>query len=425
MARAVDPGLAGTPECSQPIPPAMLRTRYERVLRRIPGARARVSGSADEGQPRGRGRGRAARWAGPPRRHEVVQQATELATGVHVAIGPHHERQAAVAVEAAPDPASRQPERDHDPDDQAEERDPDDPLPRVLLGDQQRVVAEAAELDGEVGAIGRCGLAAGQRHRAEADDVGRAVGVRPDGPEREHEQDPRPVARPLEEQLEGDVAAGDRELGEREPGRRVGHRDRPGPQRLARLVADDDVGRRPEPVLVERVAADRQRVVDPDRLVGHLLAVLVDREVGGEVRRPARVEAGGVEAEVAHEEQPRRPDRLHRQRVALGDDQALLVAQPRRHRRGHQEQHEAGVGEQRGHLRSSDDGRRRDRWSRRPSRAARRTGAGGGWRPSRPQRRRRAARGPAASGRSRGPAARPGCRPTGATAAAGGRWCRR
>ena len=52
MARAVDPGLAGTPECSQPIPPAMLRTRYERVLRRFPSVRAgAVAGIGREGQP--------------------------------------------------------------------------------------------------------------------------------------------------------------------------------------------------------------------------------------------------------------------------------------------------------------------------------------------------------------------------------------
>ena len=44
-----------------------------------------------------------------------------------------------------------------------------------------------------------------------------------------------------------------------------------------------DVRRRPEAVLVEREAGDRQRVVDVDRLAGDLLAVLVDGEVGGEV----------------------------------------------------------------------------------------------------------------------------------------------
>ena len=81
--------------------------------------------------------------------------------------------------------------------------------------------------------------------------------------------------------------ARDGELGEREARRRVGHRDRAGPQRLAVGVADDDVRRRPEPVLVERVAADRERVVDPDRLLGDLLAVLVDGEVGREVARLA------------------------------------------------------------------------------------------------------------------------------------------
>ena len=60
-------------------------------------------------------------------------------------------------------------------------------------------------------------------------------------------------------------------VAEREAVGRVGHRDRPVPERLAGRVADHDVRRRPEPVLVERVAADRERVVDPDRLRGDLL----------------------------------------------------------------------------------------------------------------------------------------------------------
>jgi hypothetical protein len=91
------------------------------------------------------------------------------------------------------------------------------------------------------------------------------------------------------------------------------------------LVADHDVRRRPEPVLVERVAADRQRVVDPDDLARDLPAVLVDGEVGGEVARVAGVEAWGVEAEVPHEKQVRRADGLHGEGLALGHHEALLV----------------------------------------------------------------------------------------------------
>ena len=73
------------------------------------------------------------------------------------------------------------------------------------------------------------------------------------------------------------------------PADRVGHRDGARPTAAAPArVAHDQVRRRPEPVLVERVAADRQRVVDPDRLARDLAAVLVDGEVGREVGGLAR-----------------------------------------------------------------------------------------------------------------------------------------
>ena len=85
--------------------------------------------------------------------------------------------------------------------------------------------------------------------------------------------------------------------------------------------------RRSEAVLVERVAGHRQRVVDPDRLARDLLAVLVDRQVGREVARLAGLEAGRLEVEVAHEEEARRPDRLDREGLALGDDETLLVTE--------------------------------------------------------------------------------------------------
>ena len=101
--------------------------------------------------------------------------------------------------------------------------------------------------------------------------------------------------------------------------------------------------RRPEPVLVEGVAGDRQRVVDPDGLARDLLAVLVDREVGREVGRRAGVEAGRLEVEVPDEEQAGRADRLDRQRLALGDDETLLVAEPRGRRGRDEEQDRARV----------------------------------------------------------------------------------
>ena len=68
----------------------------------------------------------------------------------------------------------------------------------------------------------------------------------------------------------------------RSAGPAASHSGRPAASRTTRC------GRRPEPVLVERVAADRQRVVDPDRLARDLLAVVVDGQVGREVGRPAR-----------------------------------------------------------------------------------------------------------------------------------------
>ena len=117
------------------------------------------------------------------------------------------------------------------------------------------------------------------------------------------------------------------------------------------VVADDQVRRGPEAVLVERVASDRQRVVHPDRLAGDLLAIAVDRQVGREVGGIAGLEAGRLEVEVLDEQQAGRADGLDRQRLALGDHQALLVAQPGGHRGREQEQDQAEVGEQRRELR--------------------------------------------------------------------------
>src|SRR4029079_2953832 len=62
---------------------------------------------------------------------EVVDHAPELPADIDVPVGPDHERQAAVAVEAAPDAAPRHPEGDQDPADQEPERRPHDPLPRI------------------------------------------------------------------------------------------------------------------------------------------------------------------------------------------------------------------------------------------------------------------------------------------------------
>ena len=63
------------------------------------------------------------------------------------------------------------------------------------------------------------------------------------------------------------------------------------------------------------------------------------------------VEAGRLEVEVLDQQQAGRADRLDRERAALGHDEPLLVAEPRGHRGGDQEEDEAGVREQRRHLR--------------------------------------------------------------------------
>ena len=65
----------------------------------------------------------------------------------------------------------------------------------------------------------------------------------------------------------------------------------------------------------------------------------------------AGLEAGRLEVEVLDQQQAGRADRLDRERLALGHDQALLVAEPRGDRRRDQEQDQAGVGEERRHLR--------------------------------------------------------------------------
>ena len=139
------------------------------------------------------------------------------------------------------------------------ERRPHEALARVPLRDQEREVAEPAQLDREVRPLGRRGLAAGQRERLEADDLpATRRRSRPTARNGSTSSTPVPVVLALEQQLERDVAAGHGELGEREARGLLGHRDRAGPQRLAVGVADHDVRRRPEAVLVERVAADRR-----------------------------------------------------------------------------------------------------------------------------------------------------------------------
>ena len=100
---------------------------------------------------------------------------------------------------------------------------------------------------------------------------------------------------------------------------------------------------------MERVATDRQRIVDPDRLAGDLLPVLVDGQVRGEVGRLAGLETGRLEVQVLDQQEAGRADRLHRQGGPLRDDQTQFITEPRGHRGREQEEHQAGVGEQGGH----------------------------------------------------------------------------
>ena len=122
-----------------------------------------------------------------------------------------------------------------------------------------------------------------------------------------------PVGLAIEQELQAEVAAGDAErwrTAARRPSRSSGtaasHSTAPA------LSRSDQVRRRAEPVLVERVAADGQRVVDPDRLARDLAAVLVDGEVGREVGGLARVETGRLEVDVLDQQQAGRPDRAGR-----------------------------------------------------------------------------------------------------------------
>ena len=78
-------------------------------------------------------------------RDQRIDQAPELAIEVHLAIRAAHEVEPSIRTQPRPDPATRQVERDRQPDQQRREGRPDDDLAGVPLGDQQRVFAEAAQ----------------------------------------------------------------------------------------------------------------------------------------------------------------------------------------------------------------------------------------------------------------------------------------
>ena len=110
-------------------------------------------------------------------------------------------------------------------------------------------------------------------------------------------------------------------------------------------------GRRwPERVLVEDVAVDLERVVDPDRLARDLLAVLVDREVGAEVGERAVGSPRRLEAEFLTSRLSGVPTGWTGRGLALAQEDDRLEAEGRRDGAAGQEQDQAEMGEQCGQL---------------------------------------------------------------------------
>ena len=94
-------------------------------------------------------------------------------------------------------------------------------------------------------------------------------------------------------------------------GTAASHSGRPAASRTTRCGAG------PEAVLVERVTADRQRIVDSNGLASDLDAVLVHRQVRREVARLPGRQPGRIEAKVLDQQQSGRPDGLDGQRLAF------------------------------------------------------------------------------------------------------------
>ena len=231
-----------------------------------------------------RGVERRAARAGPPRRHEVVQQPPELAPDVHVAVRadttsasrPSASRRAQTRRRGIQNvissPTIRQPER----------RSRRSPAPGRCLAISSVYSPKSRSSTREVRAVGRARSRRGSARAAPGPRCRRShPGSSPTARNGSTSSTPAPVGRRAGAGAGGPTSRpGTANSANGKPAACVGHRDRAGPQRAGRprrgsrgpAPARSRSGGTCSPPTVERV-------VDPDRLLGDLLAVLVDREV--------------------------------------------------------------------------------------------------------------------------------------------------
>ena len=244
MARAVDPGLAGTAECSQPIPPAMLRTGYDRVLRwiaRCPraGASAPVARSAGAGDAACR---RVGRPAAPPRGRRAAARTP--------ARRPRSGRPAARATGGRRGPGGPRPgaaaARTRSRSRRSGERTP--PTRSPAPGPSSRSAAcsrrsRAARRRSRCPRASRTRRGPARPARGRRRWASRRRSSRRTGTAARAGSPSRRVAR-WRSSWRATSRPGTANSANGKPGRRVGHRDRAGPQRLARLRRGS---RRPAP----------------------------------------------------------------------------------------------------------------------------------------------------------------------------------
>ena len=237
-------------------------------------------------------------------------------------------------------------ERDGDPGDEQAEGDPHETLARVPLGDQQRELAEVLELDREVEARGRCRPRATDRRPGRARWIG-WPSARCRDLVRDDQHDCPTIGGAIEQSLQAQSRPGTPIRRTASPsaasviGTGASHR----PRRRRRGGSGTGPARTRSD---GTCSPDRQRVVDP----------VVFRAISG---RPGKREVGHesvggrsrtrrIERDVLDQQETWRADRLDRQRLALGDDQALLIAKSRRGSGRDEEEDQPGVREQRRHL---------------------------------------------------------------------------